>query len=106
MALAPQTDDETPKKKRRGASVMAWILMAMLIGGLGGLFALSDERAKEDKKKIGKTKDGLGIYSYRYKGDPETRIGLMAQEVAKKKPGAVATRRDGLMAVDYREALS
>lgn len=36
MAKAPQTDDETPKKKRRGASVMAWILMAMLIGGLGG----------------------------------------------------------------------
>lgn len=35
MAKAPQTDDETPKK-RRGASVMAWILMAMLIGGLGG----------------------------------------------------------------------
>jgi peptidyl-prolyl cis-trans isomerase D len=36
MAKAPQTDDDTPKKKRRGASVMAWILMAMLIGGLGG----------------------------------------------------------------------
>lgn len=36
MAKAPQSDDETPKKKRRGASVMAWILMAMLIGGLGG----------------------------------------------------------------------
>ncbi len=36
MAKAPQTDDETPKKTRRGASVMAWILMAMLIGGLGG----------------------------------------------------------------------
>lgn len=36
MAKAPQTDDETPKKKRRGASVMAWILTAMLIGGLGG----------------------------------------------------------------------
>ncbi|MGV8953141.1 MAG: SurA N-terminal domain-containing protein [Cypionkella sp.] len=36
MAKAPQTDDDTPRKKRRGASVMAWILMAMLIGGLGG----------------------------------------------------------------------
>lgn len=35
MAKTAQTDDETPKK-RRGASVMAWILMAMLIGGLGG----------------------------------------------------------------------
>jgi peptidyl-prolyl cis-trans isomerase D len=33
MSKAPET--ETPKK-RRGASVMAWVLMAMLIGGLGG----------------------------------------------------------------------
>ena len=36
MAKAPQIDDETPKKKRRGASVVVWILMALLIGGLGG----------------------------------------------------------------------
>lgn len=36
MAKAPQTDDDAPKKKRRGASVMAWVLMAMIIGGLGG----------------------------------------------------------------------
>lgn len=35
MAKPPHTDD-APLKKRRGASVMAWVLMAMLIGGLGG----------------------------------------------------------------------
>jgi peptidyl-prolyl cis-trans isomerase D len=33
MSKAPETD--TPKK-RRGASVMAWVLLAMIIGGLGG----------------------------------------------------------------------
>lgn len=76
-----------------------------LLSGLGGLFALSDERAKEDKKKIGETDDGLGLYSFRYKGSPETQIGLMAQDVKKKKPKAVKTRPDGLMAVDYAEAL-
>ena len=74
------------------------------IGGLGGLFALSDERAKTDKKKIGETKDGLGIYSFKYKGSPKTEIGLMAQEVAKKKPHAVAMGGDGLMRVNYEEA--
>ena len=36
MAKAPNTEDDAPKKKRRGASVMAWVLMAMIIGGLGG----------------------------------------------------------------------
>ena len=35
MAKASHSDD-APVKKRRGASVMAWVLMAMLIGGLGG----------------------------------------------------------------------
>ena len=38
MSKAPHTtdDDATPKRKRRGASVMAWVLMAMIVGGLGG----------------------------------------------------------------------
>ena len=36
MAKAPHSDD-APLKKRRGASVMVWVLMAMLIGGMGGL---------------------------------------------------------------------
>lgn len=90
--------------------------MGSTIGGIGGLFSggstsamsglmsLSDERAKDDKQKIGETKDGLGIYSFKYKGSPKTEIGLMAQEVKKKKPGAVKTRADGLMAVDYGKA--
>lgn len=84
-----------------------------MLSGLGGLmkgaaslYALSDERAKTDKHKIGETDDGLNIYSFKYKGEDKTNIGLMAQEVAKKKPGAVAKRADGLMMVDYGKALA
>ncbi|PTA99577.1 hypothetical protein C8254_14215 [Sulfitobacter sp. CB-A] len=80
--------------------------MGSAIGGIGGLFSLSDERAKEDKQKIGETEDGMGIYSFKYKGKPKTEIGLMAQEVKKKKPGAVKKRPDGLFAVDYGKALA
>ena len=36
MSKAPQSDDDAPKKKRAGASILAWVLMAMLVGGLGG----------------------------------------------------------------------
>jgi hypothetical protein len=75
------------------------------IGGVGGLFALSDERVKTDKDRIGTTDDGLGIFSFKYKGDDKTQIGLMAQDVKKKKPGAVRKRPDGLMEVDYSRAL-
>lgn len=97
-------------KQRQGAA-------GSFLGGLGGLFAggansafnglmaLSDERAKTGKKKIGETDDGLGIFKFKYKGSPKTEIGLMAQEVAKKKPGAVTKGRDGLLRVDYGRAL-
>lgn len=75
------------------------------IGGIGGLFALSDPKVKEDKKKIAETKDGMGIYSYKMKGSPQTQIGLMATEVKRKKPRAVAKGTDGLLRVDYERAL-
>lgn len=76
-----------------------------LLGGIGGLFSLSDENAKEDMEKIAETDDGIGIFKFRYKGSPKTQIGLKAQDVAKKKPRAVAMGGDGLMRVNYGEAV-
>lgn len=66
----------------------------------------SDERVKQNKKKIGEMDDGLGIYSYQYKPelDPtgQPQVGVMAQEVAEKRPEALGpTLDDGTMTVDY-----
>lgn len=74
-----------------------------LLGGVGSI--LSDERAKENVKQVGKTKDGQKVYSYNYKGDDVTHMGLIAQEVAKDHPEAVTKRPDGLLQVNYGEAL-
>jgi hypothetical protein len=71
---------------------------------LTGLGSLSDERAKEDVKEIGKLADGQPIHSFRYKGDPETRIGVIAQEVEQKHPEAVVEGPDGLKRVDLDAA--
>lgn len=60
----------------------------------------SDKRLKTDIKRVGKTDDGLGIFTYKYRGDDTTQMGVMAQEVAKKKPEAVKSI-GGLLAVDY-----
>ena len=72
-----------------------------------GLFGnlLSDRRSKENIRKIGEAKNGLPIYSFRYKGDPEkvTHIGFMADEVEKKHPEAVGLA-GGLKTVDYDRA--
>jgi hypothetical protein len=63
----------------------------------------SDERLKTDIKKIGKTNDGQPIYSYKYKGEDRTQIGLMAQDVEKKHPSAVGLL-GGYKTVDYKKA--
>ena len=67
----------------------------------GGFF--SDERLKEDKRPVGKTFDGQTIYSYKMKGDPRTRMGLMAGEVEDKHPNAVGLAA-GYKTVDYGKA--
>ena len=78
------------------------------LGGLGvkaysaGIF--SDERLKEDIKPVGKLKDGQTVYSYRFKSDPRTRIGLLAQEVERVHPDAVATHPSGYKMVHYGRA--
>jgi len=73
------------------------------VGGLLGLGAnlLSDKRAKDDVKRVGKTNDGTPIYTYKYKTGGPTQMGVMAQELKKKKPGAVKKTASGLLAVDY-----
>lgn len=63
----------------------------------------SDKRLKHNIKKIGKTNDGLPIYSFKYNGDDRTQIGLMAQDVEKKRPEAVGLA-GGYKTVDYAKA--
>ena len=72
------------------------------MGGLFGMGAalLSDRRAKEDIQRVGKTDDGLPVYTYRYKGSDTVHMGVMAQEVQRKNPDAVVKFGD-LLAVDY-----
>lgn len=79
---------------------------ASQVAGLGVAslpFILSDRRAKTDVKKVGSLHDGQPIYRYKYKGDPTTQIGLMAQDVEKKNPDAVGNLGN-LKTVDYKKA--
>lgn len=64
----------------------------------------SDRRLKENITPVGALNDGQTVYSYRYKGDPRTQIGLLAQEVERIHPEAVARHPSGMRMVDYRRA--
>lgn len=61
---------------------------------------LSDERFKTDKKQLGHMDDGTPIFSFKYKGDPITHVGPMAQDVEKRTPGAVTTNPQGVKFVN------
>jgi len=74
-----------------------------LASNLFGSFMASDERVKDDIEKIGELYDGQNVYLYRYKGDHTPRVGLMAQEVERRYPEAVA-EFDGIKHVDYGAA--
>lgn len=74
------------------------------MSGIGSLFALSDERAKEDIEPVGKTFDGQNLYSFRYKGEETPHVGLLAQEREKIDPDSVV-EVGGLKVVNYGRAL-
>jgi hypothetical protein len=73
-----------------GIGTVAGAIGGGLIGGLGG--GLSDKREKTDIKKIDGPTNVIGIpaYEYRYKGEKKKRKGVMAQDVQKVLPEAVA----------------
>lgn len=69
---------------------------------LAMMLPFSDARLKDNIRHVGKTFDGQNIYAYDM-GDGDTQLGLMAQEVMRKKPEAVG-ERDGFLTLDYDKA--
>lgn len=72
--------------------------IASAIGGIASIF--SDRRLKTDIRRVGKTKGGLPLYSFRYKAGGPKQIGVMAQDVAKKKPDALGPEVGGFKTVN------
>lgn len=70
------------------------------LGSLGSMF-FSDRRLKEEIKLVGKDKrTGLNLYEFKYKFWPDKFIGVMADEVQKVMPEAVA-KLGKYLGVDY-----
>ena len=84
-------------------------MMSQILGGVGavaniaGALPMSDARVKENIQEVGKLNDGQTIYRYNFKGNPQTQIGLLAQEVEGVKPGSVV-EVGGIKRVDYKGA--
>jgi hypothetical protein len=73
-------------------------------GGLGGFggFRHSDIRLKQDIVPIGRLADGLELYRFRYIGEDQVYVGVMAQHVRAVAPEAVIRGSDGYLRVNYQ----
>jgi len=81
-----------------GAGISAYGMM-----NAAPLISFSDERVKENKEEVGSLYDGTPVYTYNYLGDKEPRMGVMAQDVEKRRPDAVG-EFGGIKTVDYNKA--
>jgi len=61
----------------------------------------SDIRLKRDIHPVGRAKNGLTLYRFRYLWSDVEMVGVMAQDVLKVAPEAVITAADGFYRVDY-----
>ena len=100
VAFQPVTDVAPPRPVYQNVG------MALFGDILGFAAALNpSERAlKENIKKIGTAKSGLGIYKFNYIGYPNKRyIGAMIDEVEKIFPDAVSEQPGDYLGVDYNK---
>lgn len=73
---------------------------------LAAAYMMSDRKLKQDIKKVGEDfNTGLNIYEFAYKADPSRKfVGVMADEVEKFNPDAVAKTVDyGKIGIEFRE---
>jgi hypothetical protein len=71
-----------------------------MLGNIGS-WLFSDVRTKENIQHVGTTKGGLPIYTYRYRAGGPVCMGVMAQDVEKVTPEAVAEHPSGYKMVNY-----
>jgi hypothetical protein len=92
------------EQQRQQRAAQQGSILGGLMGGIssmGAAWLRSDERLKEDIEPVGTLK-GHKLYEYTMKDTGEKQIGVMAQEVRKKRPDAVKKDADsGYLKVNY-----
>lgn len=77
MSKAPHhTDDDAPRRKKRGAGFMAWILVAMLVAGLGGFGVENFGGGQSMIGRVGETE----IAAADYAREMRTQVNALSQQ--------------------------
>ena len=102
VAFQP-TEDVAPPVPAMQNVGMAFLGDAIGFAGTVAAIAGSDSRLKKNIKRIGQSIDGYNIYKFEYLDDDKEWIGVLAEEVFKKKPSAVVRMDNGFYGVDYKQ---
>ena len=102
MAKAPETD--APKKKR-GASVLAWVLMAMIIGGLGGFGVTNFGGGTQSIGKVGTREIDANDYARALKQEINAFSAQIGQQIGLPQAQALGLDRQVLQQVITRTAI-
>lgn len=87
---------QSSTSRKSGGGLMA----ALGMGLQAAPFIFSDRRLKDNIKRVGRTDDGLPIYTYTYKGSDTVQMGVMSDEVEAVMPHAVV-EASGYKGVNY-----
>lgn len=94
------TSQASAAKTSGAGGILGGILKG--VGAVAGILAFSDYRLKDDIIFLRRREDGLGVYSFRYRGREQRYVGVIAQEVAQLYPEAVhLDDLSGFLYVDY-----
>lgn len=93
-----------------GSGGSSWGGALSAVGSIigGAMMMFSDKRIKKNISKIGTGPNGVNLYKFAMRGQSpnQQHVGVIAQDVEKKVPGAVSTDPNtGLKAVDYMRAV-
>lgn len=94
------------EKPRSGGFLVPLLLLAVIVAVASGdddgeENQISDRRLKQDIRRVGTNRLGLGVYQWRYDGLDGVWEGVMADEVAIMHPGAIKALPMGYKAVNY-----
>lgn len=70
-------------------------------GAIAAATYFSDRRLKKDIKLVGRLKNGIPTYEFKYLWDTVPHVGVLAQDVIKILPKAVKTHPSGYLMVNY-----
>lgn len=101
----PVSDDDTPRKKRRGAGIMVWVLMAMLVAGLGSFGVENFGSGQSVIGKVGSMEISANDYARELRGQVNAMSRQFGTPVSMADARAMGIDRQVLAGLVNRAAL-